>query len=339
MDSGAAQVALTTEGLLAWGPGSVNPVPRYPLVWLDSSGKETAPKGEPIAGPFVAGRVSLDGQRVLLSFCYPGWEAEVLDLGRRARRRATFDSNPMWAIWGPGPDRITFTSDREGPMGLYTRRLDAGPDVIETLWKTARGSEHGLGLGSWSRDGKVLAFARISTLTNWDIWILERGKEPRPFVATPFYEMHPDISPDGQWLLYTSNESGRREVFARALSGDGGALQVSNGKGVEPLWSRDGTNVFYWVFGKGEFRTLFRVSVTRNADSLKFGVPERLLEGAYGGGAPGHGWDVAPDGRFLVNKAGDTAERRANWDKLLSNRIVVDTGGVARLLADARAGP
>jgi Tol biopolymer transport system component len=151
--------------------------------------------------------------------------------------------------------------------------------------------------------------------------------------------MHPDISPDGQWLLYTSSESGRLAVFARALSGEGGALQVSSGKGVEPLWSRDGTNVFYWVNGKGGFRTLFRVRVTRQPGTMKPGVPERLLEGAYGIGAPGHGWDIAPDGRFLVNKLGDTAERRTYWDKLLSNRIVVDTGGIARLLADVKAGP
>ena len=144
-------------------------------IWADWSFHETgaAQEGGAIEGPDVAGRVSVDGQRVLLCYLYPGWEAEVLDLGRRTRRRVTFGANPTWAIWGPGPDRITFTSDREGPEGLYTRRLDAGPDEIETLWKPTDGSA--LGVGSWSRDGKVLAFVKASVTSSgiFDIWILE----------------------------------------------------------------------------------------------------------------------------------------------------------------------
>ena len=89
--------------------------------------------------PILASRVSADGREVLLSFAYPRTQAEVLDLARRARHRATFDANPRSAIWGPGPERITFVSDHEGPVGLYTRRLDAGPEEVEALWKPTDG--------------------------------------------------------------------------------------------------------------------------------------------------------------------------------------------------------
>ena len=84
---------------------------------------------------------------------------------------------------------------------------------------------------------------------------------------------------------------------------------------------------------------LFRVNVKWKAGAPAFGVPARLFQGGYAcGGWPGHMCDVGPDGRFLVQKKPEPAEQRARWDKLLSNRIVVDTGGVARLLADAEVG-
>ncbi len=334
-ETGAAHVALAADGLVAWGPGSVEPPLSRTLVWVDASGNETPVEGAP-KGWILSGRVSPDGQRALVSFLYPGMEAWVVDLARKASRRVTF-TDPHIAIWGPGPDGITFVSHHQGPPGLYTRRLDAGPEEIATLWKPPDGSY--LGVGSWSRDGRVLAFTREAA-SGSDIWLLEPGKEPRPFLSTRFDEAQADISPDGEWLVYTSDESGRNEVFAKALSGKGGALQVSAGEGWEPLWSRDGGSVYYWagVEGKGGW-TLFRVRVTKASDSLVFGVPERLPAQKDTWAYPNTSWDIAPDGRFLIVKEMDEADRRAWWGKLLSNRIVVDTGGVARLLADAKAAP
>jgi Tol biopolymer transport system component len=335
-DTGVAQVAVAADGLLAWGPGSVTPPYPSSLVWIDPSGRETPIEGEALPAQAHSKRISADGKRVLLSYLYPGTQAEILDLARGSRRRVTFDANPIHAIWGPGPDQITFASDHEGPAGLYTRRLDAGPDETTTLWKPPDGSM--LALGSWSRDGKVLAFTKLSASTGTDILLLEPGKEPRPFLATRFDEGFPDISPDGKWLVYASDSSGRFEVFARALSGEGGTLQVSAGEGFAPLWSRDGTSIYYWQTDKGSLHTLFRVRVSPAAGSLTFGVPERLLEGRYDSFFPGQGWDVGPDGRFIVGRVSGETARRAWWEKLLTNRIVVDTGGVARLLAAAKQG-
>ncbi len=334
LETGTVHLALSAEGLLAWAPGFVNPQVARSKVWVDASGKETPLEGGPITGTASGSRVSADGKHVLLNYNYPGVQTEVVDLARGVRRQATFDVYPGWPIWGPGPDQFTFTSDHDGPMGLYIRRLDAGPEEIETLWKPADASR--LALGSWSRDGKVLVFLRYSPTTQKnDIWILETGKEPRPLVVTRFNELWPDISPDGRWLAYTSDASGRHEVFVRALSGEGDAMHVSNGEGWAPLWSRDGANVYYFqpVEGKPGVSALFRVPVTKTAGSLSFGVPMRLFEGRYYIDGPGHLWDVAPDGRFLVGKPPDEAALRGFWDKILSNRIIVDTGGVERLMA------
>ena len=216
-------------------------------------------------------------------------------------------------------------------------RPEAGPEEIQTLWKATDGSM--LGLGSWSRDGSVLAFVRISPETNADIWLLTPGKEPRPFVATRLWEAWADISPDARWLLYTSGEQGHPEVFVKALSGEGDALQVSTTGGREALWSRDGREIYFWQFvGKpGPRLALFRVRITNAAGSLAFGRPERLFEGDWNFAWPGHSWDVGPDGRFLLAPS-RPGMRKAWWDHLLSSRIVVDTGGVAHLMAEAKPG-
>jgi Tol biopolymer transport system component len=319
-------------------PGSVDPPYVFGTTWLDVSGKALPLKGGPIIGPTLCRRVSADGRRLLFSYNYPGIQAEVMDVVRGSRAPATFDANPVWAIWGPGPDRITFTSDHEGPVGLYTRRPDAGPDEVELLWKPPDGSS--LALGSWSPDGELLAFVRSSKGPDTDIWLLEAGKEPRPFLSTRFAEMHPDLSPDGRWLLYTSNATGQLEVFAKAVSDEGPTLHVSIGEGFESAWSRDGKHVFYWqrVKGKPVTQALYRVKVTSAPGTLELGSPERPFETYRGIATPGRSWDIGPDGRFLDMAQPDEAEERARLEKLRPSRIVVDTGGVARLIAGAKPG-
>lgn len=336
VETGAAMSDLAAGRVFAWIPGSVTPEYQASLVWLDASAKETPidlPKG-----PILSGRVSPDGERLLVQYNYPGRQAEVLELTSGARHNVTFDMNPLWAIWGPGPDRITFTSDHEGPMRLYSRRINAGSEDVETLWKGRR--MNGLGLGSWSPDGKTLAFVVFDEKTGFDVWLLGRGKEPRPFLASSFNEFHPDISPDGRWLLYVSDEPGRVEVFVRQLSDEGSARQISVGGGFEPLWSRDGSAIFYWgtPTPTNDRRVLFRVRVSPAGEGPKFGHPERLLEAPHGGSQPGHGWDVAPDGRFLLSKPPNEADRRAYLEKILSGRIRVDVGGFPALLAEVGKG-
>jgi eukaryotic-like serine/threonine-protein kinase len=344
-ETGAAMLDVSGSWVFAWVPGSVTPERQSSLVWVDTSGRETPvdlPKGQ-----LISSRVSPDGKRLLVSYGYPGRQVEVIDVARGARRNVTFEMNPSWAIWGPGPDRITFMSDHEGPRRIYSRKLDARPEEVETLWKGTGPGYHSL--GSWSSDGKTLAFTVSEEKTGHDIWLLEPGKEPHPFVASRFNEVQPDISPDGRWLLYASNEPGRFEVFVKPLTGEGPSRQVSVGGGSAPqapLWSRDGSAMFYWgrtpptaSQPRGN-QALFRVRVSAGREGLAFGLPEKLFEGEYGWVwvRPGRGWDVAPDGRFVLVKASDAAERSAWFEKALSDRIYIDLGGLPALLSEAAKG-
>ena len=338
METGAAMLDSSGDQLLAWLPGSVTPEYEQSLLMLDPSGKETPL--DPPRGAILGARISPDGARVLVQYNYPGRQLEVLELATGARRNLTFEMNPLWAIWGPGLDRITFTSYHEWPLKIYSRKVSAGPEKIETLWSGEGNAA--LGLGSWSRDGKVLAFVRIGGTTGSDIWLLEPGEEPRPLVASRFEESHPDISPDGRWLVYQSDEPGRQEVFARSLSGDSPPLQVSVGGGIAPLWSRDGSQILYWApsDGGGERpRSLFRVRLKTGGEGLVPGRPERVLAIPCSLGSPGHSWDVGPDGRILIRKELDDVERRAWYGKILSDRIRVEVGGLQDLLAEAGKKP
>lgn len=335
-ETGAAMLDVSGSRVFAWVPGSVMPERQNSLIWVDTSGKET-----PVdlsKGPLLSSRVSPDGKQILVSYSYPGKQVEVIDVARGARCNVTFEMNPSWAIWGPGPDRITFVSDHEGPLRIYSRKIDAGPEEVETFWKgTGRGH---VSVGSWSRNGKILAFTVQDEKTGNDIWLLEPGKEPRPFVASRFNEIHPDISPDGRSLLYASNEPGRYEVFVKPLTGEGPPRQVSVGGGGSPLWSRDGSAMFYWgstpptANQPQSARALFRVHVNAGREGLAFGLPEKLFEGEGSQGAPGQTWDVAPNGHFVFGK-GDVADRRVWYEKVLSDRIYVDLGGLPALLSEA----
>ncbi len=336
-ESGAASLDVAAD-TFAWVPGSVIPELTGSLVWIDRAGKKT-PVDLP-KGPFPNGRISPDGKRLLVFYFYPGRQAEIVDLASGARRNVTFEMNPLSAIWGPGPDRITFVSNHEGPPRIYSRKVDAGPEEVETLWRgTGRG---GIAVGSWSRDGKTLAFVVSDPKTGYDIWLLEQGKAPRPFVSSQFGEMHPDISPDGRWLLYTSDEPGRYEVFVRPLSG-GPPRQVSAGGdrvlgGRQPLWSRDGSAITYWGNGPTPgLWVLFRVGVTVSGDGLSLGQPARLIEAPSKGvrSYPNHGWDMAPDGRILRGEWMTEADSRAWEEKTLSDRIRIDLGGLPALLSGA----
>jgi Tol biopolymer transport system component len=335
-ETGAAMVDVAGGGLVAWVNGGVTPPEDGPLVWVDASGKET-PVDLP-QGPFLGGRLSPDGGTLLVQYGYPTRQLEVLDLARGARRDVTFGMNPGSAVWGPGPGRITFASDHEGPWRIYSRRVDAGSEEVETLWQ-GEGSPSS-SPGAWSRDGRVLAFTVFDMKTGHDIWLLERGKGARPLVASQFREVHPDISPDGRWLVYTSNEPGRAEIFVRPLEGDGASEQVSAGGGVAPIWSGNGSAILYWSLAPGGGRPgLFRVRFGFSAKGLSLGRPEKLLEARYVNFYPGRPWDLAPDGRVLIVKDTDPEVQRTWFEKALGDRIRVDLGGLPALLEETGKGP
>jgi Tol biopolymer transport system component len=179
--------------------------------------------------------------------------------------------------------------------------------------------------GSWSPDGQVLAFTEGRQSTGTDIWMLslQEERKAQPFLQTPFNEMQPAFSPDGRWLVYASNESGRYEVYVQPFPGGGGKSQISTEGGAEPVWARNGRELFYRNRDK-----MMKVDITTQP-AFRAARPELLFEGQYWttGLTPIH-YDVSPDGqRFLMIKPGAQEASATqinvvlNWFEELKRRV------------------
>ena len=199
--------------------------------------------------------------------------------------------NPVWA---PDGKRIAFNSTKEGPPNLFWQLADGGGG-LERLTT----SEYADVPLSWSPDGQLLAFIEVNPTTGFDIWVLRLGdRKAQPFIRTQFNESAPQFSPDGRWMAYVSNESGRYEIYVQPYPGPGGKSQISTEGGTEPMWNRNGRELFYRSGNK-----LMAVDIATHP-SFTAGKPRMLFEGQYvptPGTSPDY--DVAPDGqRFLMLK-------------------------------------
>jgi serine/threonine-protein kinase len=170
-----------------------------------------------------------------------------------------------------------------------------------------------------SPDGNTLAYAGIvDPATGLNIYTvaLKGDRKPQAFLQSPANETAPIFSPDGKWLAYESNGTGRNEVYITPFPGGGAQYQVSTGGGERPIWKRDGREIYY-----REGLRVMAVKVTAKADSLELSAPEPLFELAAGN-LNGRYYDVGPDGRFLVNTSPLTTKAQnfsvvVNWPAAL----------------------
>jgi hypothetical protein len=154
---------------------------------------------------------------------------------------------------------------------------------------------------------------------------LEGERKPSVFLQTPFQEAAPRIAPDGHWLAYVSNESGRSEIYVRAYPGPGGKWQISTDGGNEPLWARNGRELFYRNGDK-----VMAVDITTQP-SFQAGTPRMLFEGEYERRNNETNFDISPDGqRFLMIKPSEQQAQAAtqihvvlNWFEELKRRVPV----------------
>lgn len=217
-----------------------------------------------------------------------GWPASRLTSG--------FDPGAEFdPVWSPDGQRIAFSSNRRGSLDLYQRRLDstAGDDLL----LASNDAKHAQ---AWSPDGQMLVYATYNPKTRVDLWMLPLGgdRTPQPLVTSEASEEQAQISPDGRWFAYTSNESGRPEVYVQSFPKPGAKWQVSVGGGGDPRWRADGGELFYIA----EDRRLMAVSVKA---TVTFGAagPVPLFDTGmrpHWGEGRNH-YDVSRDGqRFLL---------------------------------------
>jgi serine/threonine protein kinase len=265
---------------------------------FDRQGKQLGAVGE--AERYGWPKLSPDGNRLAVSIFDTranGFDVWVFDLVRGTRTRLTFDpANETNPLWMPDGKKIVFTSDRKGQTHIYAKAADnSGAD--EAVLESNAGDQ----AMSISLDGRYIAFQRSETSgkTGFDIWALPLfgDRKPFPVVQTPFFDVVPGISPDGKWMSYQNNESGRMEVYITSFPTGGTKWQVSTVGGSTARWRRDGKELF---FMGGDFR-LMAVDVNTSGGSLQLGVPHPLFQTAAVSGPQGQ-YDVFADGKkFIVN--------------------------------------
>jgi Tol biopolymer transport system component len=287
--------SVSDTGLLLYQPGAASEDSR--LVWLDRDGREQGTVGRP--ADYRNPVLSHDRKRVAASILDPQTQQDdiwILDVERGTSTRLTFDpADDFRPLWSPDDRTIYFISDRSGALDVYSK-ASAGTGTAKLVY----GGEGTDVLWSLSSDGRTgwLFSENAAGKTGWDISRLDlESGEAAAVLQTPFTELEPAISPDGRWLLYSSNESGRDEVYVQSLGDDGGKWQISTDGGGHGAWTRDGREIVY----RGGDGTLMAVDVTLEP-TFAAGIPEALFDPRERD-VLGPQYDVTPDGlRFLVNQ-------------------------------------
>ena len=236
---------VSRSGMLAYFPGAEISM-RSDLAWIELSGRKRQAVDAP-SGFYIDPVLSPDGRRLALAPKHGSQQdIWVTDLTRGTWTRLTVDPRQDVApVWRPDdPAAILFSKGRGGKStaDLFSVPADASrpPELVYE-------SPYPKWASSSSAAAGLVAFTELRPDTKADIWLLQLGATPaaRPFLQTPFWESTAAFSPDGAWLAYESDESGRLEIYARAVSGTGGKWPISSGGGDHPRWSRDGRRIVY----------------------------------------------------------------------------------------------
>lgn len=280
--SGVAEFAIADRGTLVYVAGGSRAEMRRLL--LADRGGQNKPLTETIER-FGAPSVSPDGQQLVVSIDTASSHIWLLDISRGALRKLTHEWDHDEPFWTPDGDAVMYFSARNGVMNLYRHRLD--DNVAEALMP---GDATQGGGGSWSQNGNVVAYPQVDPVSGFDIWVWKADeRQAEPFVKSRFRETKPAFSPDGRWLAYQSDETGRNEVYVRPYPGPGDQYTISTDGGTSPVWSPRGDELFYMNGPR-----LMAASI-RAEPEVEIGRPAQLFEGNF---LPS--FDVTKDGDHFV---------------------------------------
>jgi len=322
----SAQYSFAATGTLAYAPASRTDDRN--LVWVDRAGKIQILPAPPRS--YFTPRLSPDGQKVV------AWviEGDVLiyDLQRGTLTRAAPEGTGSWPIWTPDGKRLVYRAAREGTRNLFWRAAD-GTGAEERLTT----GENPQQPDSWSPDGQLLVFVDSSPAGDNDIWLFRlgdpsagsgqagQGRKREPLLQTRFNETRARFSPDGRWIAYQSNESGRNEIYVRPFPGPSSRSQISAEGGIDAAWNPNGRELFYRNGNK-----MMAVDIATQP-VFSASTPRLLFEGDYLLNLVfSPGYDVSRDGqRFLMAIARDpTSDTQINvvlnWFEELKRRVPVN---------------
>jgi len=302
--TGAGQYAISDAGTLIYIPGGPPQFPQSQLVSVDRSGQVTVLTPQP--GAYItAPAVSPDGER--LSVAARRTEDCALWLLSRTRGspiRLTAEGEASWPRWAPDGRRVAFLWRVSGTTNVASLDPERG-GLPERL--TSAGATASFPPSSWSPDGKVLVVSSRQPDSTYDIELLVPGDRTgtlKPLIKTKYSERNAQFSPDGRWLAYVSDETGRDEVYVQPYPGQGHRIRVSIEGGLAPAWNPNGRELFYVTVSAENSKRWF-MSVAFNPDrNAPVGLTRKLFEDTMGMGSNvdiGRVYDVFPDGqRFLA---------------------------------------
>jgi eukaryotic-like serine/threonine-protein kinase len=283
------------------------------LTWVDRSGAVRGTVGAP-EGSLNAPRVSPDGRQVAFSRETQGKRDIWLQSDARASRMTFGSGASDYPVWSPDGSRLAFESGVGTTAGFYQKPTN-GAQAQESLLLSQKGQY----VTSWSADGQYLLYFSLVSASAIDLWVLPMTgtRKPFPFLQSSFIKAWGQFSPDGRWVAYESNESGQYEIYvrrfvkpgdaAKSTAAQAGQWQVSTAGGIFPVWRADGKELFYI----DQAGMMMAAPITVTASAAVPGTPVTLFQtNVLGGGTDneqGRQYDVAPDGRFLINRVVDTA--------------------------------
>jgi eukaryotic-like serine/threonine-protein kinase len=285
--------SVSASGMIVWRSGGGG---RRQLIWFNRAGQNTGAFGGPDESNLLHPELSPDGKRAAVTRGPVGSGDIWLQEDARTTR-FTFDpADDRYAIWSPDGTRVVFAR-RKAAMDLYQKPANASGNEELVLQSSDTKVPY-----SWSPDGRFILY--WSSQNNGDLMVLPITGDRKPLLilSTPFTEIQGAFSPDGKWVAYQSNESGRFEIYMRPFPGPGGQWQLSTGGGISPRWRADGKELYYLA----PDAKLMAVTVVAKAGSLTPGTPEALFPTHIATGVFKQQYDVARDGRFLINTELDT---------------------------------
>lgn len=280
--AGNAHIDFSTNGIMVFAPSGSQGGTHTSLGWMDRNGTIT-PLYDSLR-PYTSAVISPDGQKLALGINAANNDIWIYHIPRRVLSRLTFGGgNNGDPIWSPDGQYVVYAAEKGKSQNIFRKSWDGSRE--EERLTTSPNTQTPV---SFSPDGKTLSFVEKG-----DIWVvdIEGDRKPRPFIHTSAQESDGMISPDGRWMAYSSNESGKHEVYITSFPGHQGRWQVSNGGGVAPLWTSKGKEL---VFFNGS--SVMLVDILESGTMFDFSVPRKLCEEPPGVNS----LDISSDGKKIL---------------------------------------